>query len=322
MVDVIGNMPLVRAFCGLRREHRRFDATVDREMTARRRSLLYLERLRLIHALVTVVLTIALLAWAILLWQQRRGTTGDVVLACTLGLSVLHATRDLAVALVDVTQHMARLSEALATLLVPHDLRDHPEAEPLRARAARASTFDNVSFRYPRRPRRCSTISTCASSPASASGWSARRAAASRRCSRCCSASTTCSDGRILIDGQDIARVTQESLRAAIAVVPQDVSLFHRSIMENIRYGRPEASDEEVLRGRDAARCLDFIETHAGGHRRPSSATAASSCRAASASASRSRARSSRMRRCCCSTRRPRRSTANPRRRSARRCAG
>ena len=45
--------------------------------------------------------------------------------------------------------------------------------------------------------------------------------------------------GRILIDGQDIARVTQESLRAAIAVVPQDVSMFHRSVMENIRYGRP-----------------------------------------------------------------------------------
>src|SRR6185503_4256940 len=50
--------------------------------------------------------------------------------------------------------------------------------------------------------------------------------------------------GRILIDGQDISRVTQDSLREAIAVVPQDVSLFHRSIMENIRYGRPSATDE------------------------------------------------------------------------------
>ena len=65
--------------------------------------------------------------------------------------------------------------------------------------------------------------------------------------------------GRILIDGQDIARVTQKSLRAAIAVVPQDVSMFHRSIMENIRYGRPGASDEEVLDAAAAARC-DFIE--------------------------------------------------------------
>ena len=82
-------------------------------MAARRRSLFYLERLRIMHALVTVALTMALLAWAIMLWQRKAATTGDVILVCTLGLSVLHATRDLAVALVDVTQHMARFSEAL-----------------------------------------------------------------------------------------------------------------------------------------------------------------------------------------------------------------
>ena len=85
MVDVISNMPLVKAFCGVGREHRRFDAIVDREMTARRRSLLYLERLRILHALVTVALTIGLAAWAIVLWQNGAATTGDVVLTCTLG---------------------------------------------------------------------------------------------------------------------------------------------------------------------------------------------------------------------------------------------
>ena len=66
--------------------------------------------------------------------------------------------------------------------------------------------------------------------------------------------------GRILLGGQDIARVTQESLRAAIAVVPQDISLFHRSIMENIRYGRPDASDADVHEAIVAANCGDFIE--------------------------------------------------------------
>src|SRR4029077_5256469 len=97
MVDVINNMPLVRAFCGLSFEHDRFDATVSREMTARGRSLRYLEKLRLTHAAVTVIKTIALLAWAITLWQRGGATTGDVVLVCTLGLSILSATRDLAV---------------------------------------------------------------------------------------------------------------------------------------------------------------------------------------------------------------------------------
>jgi ATP-binding cassette subfamily B protein len=66
-------------------------------------------------------------------------------------------------------------------------------------------------------------------------------------------------NGSITIDGQDISKVTQHSLREAISVVPQDISMFHRSILENIRYGRPEASDHEVMEAAAAARC-DFID--------------------------------------------------------------
>src|ERR1700756_730735 len=131
MIDVIGNLPLVWSYGGTAREHRRFDGVIDQELDARYRSVLYLEKLRVTHAVITIILAIGLFAWAILLWQHGQATTGQVVLVCTLGLSVLHATRDLAVALVDITQHMARLSEALATLLVPHRLRDHPEATSL-----------------------------------------------------------------------------------------------------------------------------------------------------------------------------------------------
>ena len=71
MIDVITNMPLVRAFGGFCREHRRFDATVEREMEARRRSLLYLEKLRIFHAVRDrSLLALGLLAWAIMLWQR------------------------------------------------------------------------------------------------------------------------------------------------------------------------------------------------------------------------------------------------------------
>ena len=65
--------------------------------------------------------------------------------------------------------------------------------------------------------------------------------------------------GQVLIDEQDIAKMTQHSLRHAIAVVQQDISLFHRSVRENLRYSRPEASDEDVLRAAEAARCTEFI---------------------------------------------------------------
>jgi ATP-binding cassette subfamily B protein len=258
MVDVINNMPLVRAFCGLSFEHDRFDATVNRELTARGRSLRYLEKLRILHAGITIMLTIALLAWAIMLWQHGAATTGDVVLVCTLGLSILSATRDLAVALVDVTQHVARLTEAIATLLLPHELNDHPEAEPL-VKAGAAIAFNNVSFRYPgglkvfdRFSLRLQAGQRVGLVGQSGGGKSSLFVLLQRF--------YDLQHGSITIDGQDISRVTQQSLREAIAVVPQDISLFQRSILENIRYGRPTATDDEVLRAAIAARC-DFVET-------------------------------------------------------------
>ncbi|QPF86659.1 ABC transporter ATP-binding protein [Bradyrhizobium genosp. L] len=258
MVDVINNLPLVRAFCGLGYEHERFDATVNRELIARGRSLRYLEKLRLIHAAVTVILTIAMLAWAVNLWQQGTATTGDVVLVCTLGISILSATRDLAVALVDVTQHVARLTEALATLLQPHELNDHPEAEPL-VKSGAAIAFNNVSFRYPGGLQVFERFSLRIQ-PGQRVGLVGQSGGGKSTLFTLLQRFYDVENGSITVDGQDIARVTQQSLRAAISVVPQDISLFHRSIMENIRYGRPDATDDEVLRAAIAARC-DFIET-------------------------------------------------------------
>ncbi|MFB9263957.1 ABC transporter ATP-binding protein [Bradyrhizobium erythrophlei] len=257
MVDVINNLPLVRSFCGLGYEHDRFDATVNRELAARGRSLRYLEKLRLTHAGVTVVLTIAMLAWAINLWQQGAATTGDVVLVCTLGISILSATRDLAVALVDVTQHVARLTEALATLLQPHELRDHPEAEPL-VKSGAAIAFNNVSFRYPGGLQVFERFSLRIQ-PGQRVGLVGHSGGGKSTLFTLLQRFYDVDHGSIAIDGQDIGRVTQQSLREAISVVPQDISLFHRSIMENIRYGRPNATDDEVLRAAIAARC-DFIE--------------------------------------------------------------
>src|SRR5882762_8369297 len=257
MVDVVNNMPLVRAFCGLRFEHERFDATVNRELTARGRSLRYLEKLRIMHAAITVVLTIALLAWAIVLWQRGNATTGDVVLVCTLGLSILSATRDLAVALVDVTQHVARLTEAIATLLLPHELKDHPEAEPL-VKSGAAIVFNNISFHYPGGPQVFDKFSLRIQ-PGQRVGLVGQSGGGKSSLFTLLQRFYDVHHGSITIDGQDISRVTQQSLREAISVVPQDISLFHRSILENIRYGRPNATDDEVLRAAIAARC-DFIE--------------------------------------------------------------
>ncbi len=257
MVDVIANLPLVRAFGGFPREHRRFDDTVGRELVARRHSLIYLEKLRLLHAAVTAVLTALLLAWVLYLWEHGAATVGDVVLVSTLGFGVLHATRDLAVALVDATQHVARLTEALATLLTPHELRDAPEAPPL-IRKRGAVEIQSIRFTYPDGRRvfdgfdlRIESGQRVGLVGESGGGKSTLFALLQRF--------HDLQGGSILVDGQDIARVAQASLREAMAVVPQDISLLNRSAMENIRYGRPDAPHDAVLKAATAARCTDFI---------------------------------------------------------------
>ena len=161
--------------------------------------------------------------------------------------------------MVDVTQHMARLPEALATLLVPHDLRDHPEAGPQVTTGASVA-FEHVSFRYP--DGRCVFNDfTLQIEPGQRVGLVGQSGSGKSTLFALLQRSMTCRAGGIRLDGHDVSRVTQESLRSAIAVVPQDVSLFHRSIMENVRYGRPDASDEEVLQAIAEAHCASLIET-------------------------------------------------------------
>ncbi len=258
MVDVVANMGLTRAFGRVALECSRLDATIAGELTARGRSLRHLEKLRIAHALTVVVMTVALLVWALTLWQSGRATAGDVVLICTLGLSLLSATRDLAVALVDVTQHWARLGEALVTLLSPHEFTDLPDAKPLLVRGAHIAV-ERLAFRYPGGEPIFDGLSF-EIPPGQRIGIVGESGAGKSTLASLLQRFYLPQGGRILIDGQDIACATDASLRDAIAVVPQDTSLFNRTLAENIRYGRPEATNEEVLEAAEAAQCLSFID--------------------------------------------------------------
>jgi ATP-binding cassette, subfamily B, bacterial len=258
LVDVIGNMPVVRAFGATQREQRRIADTIGVEMGARSSSLIYLERLRLIHAVITTVLITGMAGWGILLWRGGQATVGDLVLITALSIGILHCTRDLAVALVDLTQHVARLEEAIGALLSEHDLPDRPDAEPLRHGVGQVA-FDKVWFGYPGRAPVLRDFDLTIE-PGQRVGLVGFSGAGKSTVLSLLQRYYDVQDGRILIDGQDVRDVTQESLRTTMAIVPQDISLFHRTVLENIRYARPDASEEDVLAAADMANCREFIE--------------------------------------------------------------
>jgi ATP-binding cassette subfamily B protein len=257
LTDVVSNIGLVRAFGAARREQDRLSSKIQDEMQAQRASLRSLERMRLFHAVTVFMVTAGVLVWSVELWRRGKISTGDVVLTTTLGFTVLHASRDFAMALVDMVQQFAKLGEAVRELGLPHEMQDAADAQRLIVGGG-AIQFKQVGFRYPsgQEVLKAFELDVPAGQKVGLVGRSgAGKSTIIALLQRLYDPDT----GAVLIDGQNIAQVTQESLRGSIAVVQQDISLFHRSLLENLRYGRPEASDEEVFRAVEAARCTEFI---------------------------------------------------------------
>jgi ATP-binding cassette subfamily B protein len=257
LVDVLSNIWVVKAFSARARERGRFERLLEVEKTAHRDSLMYVEGIRLLHDLGLWLMAGGMLAWTLYLWSKGQVSPGDVVLTVSISFRILHGSRDFAFALVNATQFIARIADSIQVIGENHRVVDEPGARPL-IHLRGSIEFDNVDFSYPaghqvfdgfnlriEPGQRVGLVGPSGAGKSTLIGLVQRLA--------------DVDGGRVLIDNQGIRAMTQDSLRAAIAVVPQDILLFHRSALENIRYARPEATDEEVLAAARAARCDDFI---------------------------------------------------------------
>ena len=257
MVDVLTNIWSIKAFAAGARERARLRYTLDGEANAQRRSWMFTEKARVIHDVMLWTMAGSMLVWALMLWKAGQVTAGDVVVVSTLVFRILHGSRDLAVALVEIEQHVNYLGQTLKVVGVAHEVVDAPDAKPFQ-RQAGAVRFENVTFGYdPMKPvLREFDLDIPAGQKVGVVGPSG---AGKSTIIHLTQRLHDIQAGRVLIDGQDARTLTQESLRDAIAVVPQEISLFHRTVMENIRFGRPEATDEEVKAAAAAAHC-HFID--------------------------------------------------------------
>lgn len=265
MIDVVSNVWTVKAFSARYREKSRLSRELNREAKAHRRSWMYVELARVIHDMCLVVTGAGMLVWAILLWRAGNISTGDVVIVSTLTFRILHGSRDLALALVGTAQQFGIINETLKVIAQPHSVKDPDASSQLTVERGNI-LFDNVSYSYPDGHKVFDQLSFEIKAGervglvgASGAGKSTLISLIQRL--------DDIQGGQILIDGQRIDQVSQDSLRANISVVPQDIALFHRSVFENIRYGRPEASNEEVYSAARDAYCDAFIRGLPKGYR-------------------------------------------------------
>ncbi len=204
-------------------------------------------------------LIVAVTGWAILLWVQGAATVGTVAAATTLVLRLNNMTYWIMWAFTSLVQALGVVQEGMQTITHPIQLVDAPDAKPLNFRKGLIQ-IDGISHHYGRGFGGLQDMSLTIR-PGEKIGVVGRSGAGKSTLVKLLLRFYDTESGRILIDGQDIAHVTQDSLRARIGMVQQDSSLLHRSVRDNLLYGRPGATEAEMLTAAQQAEAHEFILT-------------------------------------------------------------
>ncbi len=203
------------------------------------------------------LLIVGVVGWALLLWIQGTASVGLVAAATALTLRLNAMTGWIMWALTTFFRQLGVVAEGMETIAQPIDLVDPPDAQPL-ALTKGEITLDGLSHHYGRESGGLDRISLTIT-PGEKIGLIGRSGAGKSTLVKLLLRFYDAEQGDILIDGQDISKVTQDSLRAHIGMVQQDSALLHRSVRDNIAYGRPEASDAEIVAAARQAQAHEFI---------------------------------------------------------------
>ena len=194
---------------------------------------------------------------AIWLWLRGAVEVGAIAMVLPLTLQLTNMSRQIAVQIADLFEELGIVQEGMMTIARPLQLVDKPDAKPLIVSRGEVA-FENVRFGYGREIGVLEGFSLNVK-PGEKIGLVGRSGAGKSTVVNLLLRFFDLEGGRIVIDGQDISQTTQETLRAQISMVTQDTSLLHRSIRENIRYGRPEANDAEIVKAAQLAHAEEFI---------------------------------------------------------------
>lgn len=201
-----------------------------------------------------IAATVGLALW---LWSQQFITLGAIAVAAGLVIQINNMSGWIMSVVTNVFENIGQVQEGIVSISKPLRLTDARNAKPLEVERGEIR-YEHVVFHYGQEGGLLQDLDLTIQ-PGEKVGLVGRSGAGKSTLVNLLLRFHDLEGGRILVDGQDIAQVTQESLRAQIGMVTQDTSLLHRSVMENIRYGKPDASDEEVFEAARKAHAHLFI---------------------------------------------------------------
>ncbi len=205
------------------------------------------------------LLIVSVTGWALLLWYQGQASVGTVAAAAALVLRLNNMTYWIMWATTSLVQALGVVAEGMETIAQPITLVDDPNAKELVLTKGRVQ-IEGVSHHYGRGSGGLQSVSLTLE-PGEKIGLIGRSGAGNSTLVKLMLRFYDPEQGRILMDGQDITQVTQDSLRRQIGMVQQDSSLLHRSVRDNILYGRPDATEAEMIEAAKRAEAHDFILT-------------------------------------------------------------
>ncbi|MCB8838385.1 ABC transporter ATP-binding protein [Aurantimonas sp. VKM B-3413] len=259
VVDSFTNILSVKLFDSTRREDTFVKDGFQYLVDATRRMTRALTEVRTVVAVLNGFMMTGVGAIAILGWQAGHVTSGGVATALGLVLRLNQMSGWMMFNINGLVRNYGTIQDAVATVTRLPTLIDARDAQPLDASSGEIR-YDGITFHYGKGEGVIDELSLTIR-PGEKVGLVGRSGAGKTTLVNLLLRLYDLEGGRILIDGQDISQVTQASLRAAIGVVTQDTSLLHRSIRENIAYGRPGADEGDILMAAERANAEEFIPT-------------------------------------------------------------
>jgi ATP-binding cassette subfamily B protein len=258
LADAITCNAVVKAFGAEAREDALLDRTLGKWSSRTRRTWVRGTISGTIQGFALVALRSLVTGLAIWLWWTGRATPGDVATVLTAYFIVLGYLRDIGYHIANLQRGINEMEELVALHDQPLGVIDAPDAGPIHIRGG-AIAFDRVGFHYGPHLAPLFRDFSLHIAAAERVGLVGHSGSGKTTFVKLVQRLHDVTAGRILIDGQDIARVEQASLRAQIAIVAQEPILFHRSLAENIAYARPGASHSEIEQAAWLANAHDFI---------------------------------------------------------------
>ncbi len=257
ITDAYSNITTVKLFSHTRREaHFARAAMEDFKLTGYRQMRL-VSQFEIVNQTLVSGLIFAAGGYAVVLWHGGEIGTGAVAAVTAMALRVNGMSHWIMWQMASLFENIGTVQDGIATLTRVAKVQDVPDAPALKV-ASGEVTFDNVFFNYNGERQVLDGLSLTVK-PGERIGLVGHSGAGKSTLINLLLRFYDVDGGRILIDGQDIAQVTQDSLRSAIGMVTQDTSLLHRSIRDNIAYGLPDATDADVKRAAIEAHADEFI---------------------------------------------------------------